>query len=379
MKTMHGGAVRRILGLDLSKKTFKCCTLTQERNFQDRNVTTGSMTPEGRMAFTGRLRAGDLVVMEGGTSSYNFAREISSAGVAEVVVLNPSKLHIIFQSQCKTDRQDCVKLANYARDTCEENWVSLQVPTEEEADLRSALANYDALKQDRTRAVNRLHALFNQHGVPTMRKSDLADNDGRIMNMERHLDGMAYELAAIIEREVSTLELMIGEVKEMIRDLMLEKPVETVTWMSIPGVGMMTAASLIAYVGDGSRFSRAQELRNYIGFVPRIDQSGNSNNIGRVSRYGCKTVRKNLIQGALSVEKVGEDCPLKAMATAMRMNGKCNQKVAVAVANKILTIGLSLLKSNQLYNAFGDYSMLKRKLREAGLAAIDTSSFPALG
>lgn len=88
---------------------------------------------------------------------------------------------------------------------------------------------------------NRLHALFNQHGVQTKKKSDVANNDGRIRNMERHLDGMAYELAAIIEREVSTLELMIEEVKEIIRDLMSRKPVETVTWMSIPSVGMMTA------------------------------------------------------------------------------------------------------------------------------------------
>ena len=71
------GRISRIIGLDLAKKTFKGCILTEEKNFEDRKIITGEMDPEGRMHFiTGMVKAGDLVAMEGGTSSFNFAREI---------------------------------------------------------------------------------------------------------------------------------------------------------------------------------------------------------------------------------------------------------------------------------------------------------------
>ncbi|WP_353736384.1 transposase, partial [Sphaerochaeta sp.] len=38
--------------------------------------------------------------------------------------------------------------------------------------------------------------------------------------------------------------------------------------------GIPTAATLIAYIGDGQRFGTASQLRNYIGLIPRKDQSG---------------------------------------------------------------------------------------------------------
>ena len=38
----------RIIGMDLSKRTFKACVLTRDKNFEDRKIFSGSMTPEGR-------------------------------------------------------------------------------------------------------------------------------------------------------------------------------------------------------------------------------------------------------------------------------------------------------------------------------------------
>ena len=358
--------IRRIHGLDLSKRTFKCCVLTADRNFEDRTVIPGSMDPEGRMKFASTLCETDLVVMEGGTSSYNFAREIIEHTDAEVVVLNPSKLHIIFQSQCKTDKQDCVKLARYVRDTNRDNWATLKVPTKEETELRSVINQYDGAVKDRTRAINRLHAIFNQ-------------NEGRLANITELLDGYAYEVAIVLEREISNCEVNIENYMAMIREIVLKRPRELLIWMSIPGIGLMTAASLIAYVGDGERFSKPAELRNYIGLVPRIDQSGGDRNIvGKVSAYGCKPVRKNIIQGALSVKNVGAKCSIRDCYFRLQGRGKMSQLIGVGVANKMLTIGHTLLKRGQLYKDFGNYNMLKRKLREAGLGAVDMSMFPEL-
>lgn len=378
--TRHGGQTepKRILGLDLSKKTFKCCTLSAMCNFEDRNISTGQMTPEGRMMFASSLMEGDIVVMEAGTSSFNFARELEIHSPAEVVVLNPAKLHFIFRSQCKTDKQDSVKLARYIRDTNRENWVTLSLPSDGETELRSIINTYNAAKAERTRDVNRLHALFNQNGFPTLKKADLASNDSRIENINMLLDGTAHDLAIILERRITLLEDDIAHYTEMIRQELLKWPREAVIWLSMPGIGLLTCASLIAYLGDCSRFYTPAQLRNYVALVPRIDQSGQSCNMGRLSPYGCKPVRRNIIQGALSLEKLASDCPLRQKALALRSKGMKRQLIGVKMANKMLTIGFTLLKTGKLYNGFGDYSRLKRKLSKEGLGAIDFSMFDEL-
>ena len=99
----------RIIGMDLSKRTYKACVLTRERNFEDRKVLSGRMDASGRQNFISTLGPKDIVAIEGGTSSNNFARELEEkAGM--VFLLNPGKLHIIFQSQRKTDKFPSVTL-----------------------------------------------------------------------------------------------------------------------------------------------------------------------------------------------------------------------------------------------------------------------------
>ena len=55
--------------------------------------------------------------------------------------------------------------------------------------------------------------------------------------------------------------------------------------------------------------------------------------------------------------------------------GKRKSKVAIHVANKLLSIGWSLQRSKKLYAGFGDYTNLKKKLKREKLEGIDTSSF----
>ena len=89
-------------------------------------------------------------------------------------------------------------------------------------------------------------------------------------------------------------------------------------------------------------------------------------------------MRKNIRQGAWSIESLKAPCPLRAEWTALEARHKRKSTIAVHVANKMLSIGWILLRKKELYNGFGDFSRLKRKLREEGLGAIDCSMFPQL-
>ena len=373
------GRFSRIIGLDLAKKTFKGCILTKEKNFEDRKVITGEMDPDGRMHFiTEMVKAGDLVAMEGGTSSFNFARELMEYSPATVAVLNPGKLHKAFEAQIKTDRLDAVRIAHYVRDTKKSSWCTVEVPSQEESELRAIINSYNLAKKDRTMNINKLHATFNQNGIPLLKKSDLQNNSDRIENIARYLKGMAIDDACMVEARITLIESQIEEYMKMMRRALMKHPEISLVWLSIPGIRTITAASLLAYIGDGSRFYSASQLRNYVGLVPMIQQAGDYNFQGNVSWRGCKPVRKNIVQGAWSIESLKASCPLKDEWDALAARHKRKSTIAVHVANKMLSIGWVLLRKKELYNGFGDYSRLKRKLREEKMSAIDASMFPEL-
>ena len=66
---------------------------------------------------------------------------------------------------------------------------------------------------------------------------------------------------------------------------------------------MITCASIMAYIGDCSRFYSAKQLRNYVGLVPIIDQSGDHNWQGGTTSFGCLPVRRNIVSDHVNQPK----------------------------------------------------------------------------
>ena len=279
----------RIIGMDLSKRTFKACVLTRDKNFEDRKIFSGSMTPEGRGNLLSQIGKKDVVAIEGGTSSNNFARELETVA-GKVFLLNPGKLHIIFQSQKKTDSADCVKIAKYIRDTHEESICDMNIPTKAESDLREVVNSYNFAKKQRTQLINKLHSIFNMNGHPEVKATQLKDNESRIETIMELLHGMASSDACLIEGMITNVEFAIEKYIELMRSFVISDPKTSLPWLSLPGVGTITCASLMAYVGDCTRFYSAKQLRNYIGLVPRIDQSGDHNWQGGTLSFGCMVI-----------------------------------------------------------------------------------------
>lgn len=367
---------KRIFGLDLSKKTLKACRLDEDSGFEKQNIFDEKMTDDGRHHLASRLRKGDYVAMEGGSSTSFLARYLMENTEAEIFVLNPCKLHIIFESACKTDKQDCIKIAKYIRDTNPSNWCLIPVPTYEETSLRSLINSHISTKQERTRAINQLHAFFNLNGVSFLKKSDLKES-GRRHDLVDHYfpDGIRRMQARLMLQDLDNIELTEEAYGELVRQALLSRPKETLIWMSIPGIGPLTALACVAYIGDGRRFSTPDQLRNYVGLVPRIDQSGIREVIYGVNHYGCMPVRRNIVQAAWSVMNLSFDCRFRQRWLELKAAGKKGQKIAVKVANDMLTIGWTLLKKGELYNGLGDFSYLKRKLRIYKMTAIDSRCF----
>ena len=71
--------------------------------------------------------------------------------------------------------------------------------------------------------------------------------------------------------------------------------------LTIPGVGLLTATALLAFIGDIRRFPSARHLASYLGLTPREYSSGLKRHLGRISKRGDGYLRTLLIHGARSV------------------------------------------------------------------------------
>ena len=94
-----------IIGLDLGKQTYSGCRLSGE-GYAKRHNFTGKMTrgDDGYSCLLEKIGGEDLVIMEAGSSSFNLARFLNNSSKADVVVLNPAQLRLIWDSQRKTDK-----------------------------------------------------------------------------------------------------------------------------------------------------------------------------------------------------------------------------------------------------------------------------------
>jgi transposase len=101
-------------------------------------------------------------------------------------------------------------------------------------------------------------------------------------------------------REIAELEARIRAVERSLETLAGASPV-LVRLRTIPGVGLLTATALVAFVGDVRRFPSGRHLASYLGLTPRETSSGLERRRGRISKRGDPYLRMLLLHGARSV------------------------------------------------------------------------------
>jgi transposase len=121
---------------------------------------------------------------------------------------------------------------------------------------------------------------------------------------------------------------------------------------SVPGIGLLTATALIAFVGEVQRFPSGRHFASYLGLTPREYSSGLRRRLGRISKRGDSYLRMLLIHGARSVlchaKKATTHDRLRHWALALEKR-KGHNKAAVALANKLARIGWAVWKHQADY------------------------------
>jgi transposase len=332
-------------------------------------VEDGLVRDEGRIGLTGgelrawveTLRPDDHVALEATGNSDAIAALIAPR-VGRLVVSNPAKTRAIAEAKVKTDKVDARILAQLlAADFLPSVWV----PDERTRSLRRQTSRRAHLVRQRTRLKNQVHGILNRNLVARCPVSDLFGIAGRTWlahqqlpdDERRHVEALVRQLdfhgdeLAIVDRELAV---------EALGDPMVAR------LMTIPGVDAIVAISIVAAVGDFSRFGSADRLVSHFGLNPKVRQSGDRPaSHARITKAGRAQARGMLVEAAW----VAARAPGPLRAFFQRIKARRGFAVAVvATARKLAVIAWHLVTGDQDY-AFARPSLVAQKRRKLELRA----------
>jgi transposase len=311
--------------------------------------------------FAASLVPTDQVAMEATGPAMEIAR-IREPHVARVVVANAQEVRAISHARVKSDRFDARTLANLLGAGMLE---SVWVPDPETQGLRRRVARRASLVRQRTRAKNEVHATLARSLLGRSPLSDLFGAKGRAWLEAQELGSEEAETVAGCLRQVDFLDGEIGEIDTKLAKWAVSSA-DAKRLMSIPGVGAAVAVTLMAAIGDVSRFPTQRQLVAYLGLDPKVRQSGEqAPRHGRISKRGNAQARSALVEAAwMALRNPG---PLRAFGERVRAR-RGAQVAAVAVARKLACLAWQLLSKEEDY-AFAQPAKVRAKLRSTELRA----------
>lgn len=119
---------------------------------------------------------------------------------------------------------------------------------------------------------------------------------------------------------------------------------------TIPGIGLVAAASILAEIGDIRRFKNASALVAYAGIDPSVKQSGEFNSIhNHMSKRGSPYLRHAVFLAAATC--TFHESPLNEYYKKKREQGKHHLTAIGAVSNKLTSIIYAILRDGTPYEA----------------------------
>lgn len=357
----------RFVGMDVSRKQI-AVAVAEGSGGVPYTVGTIANLPEAVKKLVRQLEVeGEplLSCYEAGPTGYWLQRELQALG-AYCVVVAPSLTPRKPGDRVKTDRRDALKLARLLRSG---ELTPCHVPGEEEEGLREVSRTREWAMQECTRAKDRLGKLLLRWGIeePTgMKKRWTRQYWGwlerlRPSSVNRQTVLTEHVLAVRqAEERLRRAEQALEEAAEGSRHRGLIEGLQV-----LRGVKLVTAASLVAELGDFSRFGSPRELMAYVGLVPSESSSGERQRRGRITRAGSYRLRRLATEVAwhqrhparLSKELVrrqqGQPEVLKAMSWEAQQRlsrrfrrllarGKARNVAAVAVAREFFGFAWAL-------------------------------------
>jgi len=226
------------------------------------------------------------------------------------------------------------------------------IPTKTKTALiwQMRLHRRDTRIANRTKLVNQVRALLLEVGTVIPKG---------INPLRRHLPVVIR--GCDDEQLLQILEEFASELNEM--DEQIKRDTQRLTdWvkgsevgrrlMAVPGIGVITASTLLSHVPDPQHFRNGRGFASWCGLVPDQNSSGGKTRLLGISKRGSVSLRRCFFHGARALARVAaqRDDPLAHWLNAVRERRGMHKAIG-AGANKLARICWHLMASGQTYQA----------------------------
>jgi transposase len=365
----------RFIGMDVHAETI--AVAVAESDGEVRSLGLIPNRPESIRKLVKKLGPADAlrVCYEAGPTGYVIYWQLSALGVPCEVVA-PTLIPTKAGDRVKTDRRDAEKLARSYRAG---DLTAVWVPDAAHEALRDLVRAREAAKKDQLRARHRLGKFLLRHG----RRPSVAMTAWS----QRHLawirqvpfDQPAQEATRLdylheVEHAVARLARLEQAIDEAVTTAPPRLRAVIEALQALRGIAQLSAVTLVAEIGELSRFARAPQLMGYSGLGACEASSGPRTRRGGITKTGNAHVRRIVVEAAWSyrhrpavggalrkrqttvsddVKAIGWKAQLRLHARYRKLlgRGKCQQQVVTAVGRELLgfiwAIGITVERAPQ--------------------------------
>ena len=291
---------------------------------------------------------GTAVAVEATGNWYWIIDEIEQAGLQPRLV-HPRKAKLMMGLTNKTDKLDAQGLNRLQRNgTLPTVWI----PPGPLRDLRELTRTRLVLVAQRTRLKNRLSATLAKYGTPASQCSDPYGKRGRA-ELEKHLEGLPEQTRWVSGQLLAQLDFVSAQVKQLEQRLqeLVEVTPEMQWLLTLPGVGVILAATIALEIGEVERFPSAMHLASYSGTTPRVHASGGKVRYGPLRADVNRYLKWAFAEAANSVAVNHLRCPERHVSQLYRRlrQKKGHPKAIGAVARHLAEAAFHVLRGKQMY------------------------------
>jgi transposase len=335
-----------MIAVDVAKSVFEVAVSTHPGRVSGRYRQTRQQFARFIAA-----QAPATVLMEACGSAHFWGRHAQAHG-HQVKLLPPQAVRP-YVPRNKTDRADAKGLLEAVR-----NESIHPVPVKSEA--QQALTALHRLRSTwmatRTARLNTVRGLLREFGItiPVGARHVVPRVAALLADPATALPTILYPALQSAVDEIRALEQRLREVERQIAALATSTPV-VAHLQTIPGIGLLSATALVAFVGAAQRFPSGRHFASYLGLTPREFSSGLRRHLGAISKRGDPYLRMLLTHGARSVlchaKRPARRGRLQQWALALERT-RGHNKATIALANKLARIAWAVWTTG---SAFREY------------------------
>jgi transposase len=291
---------------------------------------------------------GTPVAIEATANWYWITDEIEQAGLVPRLT-HPRKAKLMMGLINKTDQLDTHGMNRLQRNgTLPTVWI----PPGPLRELRELTRTRVVLVAQRTRWKNRITATLAKWGLPPSEYSDPYGKSAR-KELEKRMEGLPEQTRWVTRQMLGQLDGLSAQIRQF--EQRLEELVEVTPEMqgleTLPGVGVILAATIALEVGDVRRFPSAERLASYAGTTPRVHASGDRVRYGRTRPDVNRYLKWAFAEAGNSVAVNHRSCPERHVSQLyFRLRQRKGHSQAVgAVARHLAEAAFYVLSRQEAY------------------------------